>query len=102
MPAAATGTGALLRLVTAALLGVVAAAPLLPALVEAQCVMCRTALASDEGGVLLAAFRLGIAVLLAAPFAAFGIVAALAVRASRRRAGGRPVGERRPTVPGTR
>ena len=50
--------------------------------------MCRTALASEEGRAILAAFRSGIVVLLAAPFAAFGIVAALVARAARRRAGG--------------
>ena len=50
---------------------------------EAQCAMCRTAFASDEGRQLIAAFRSGILFLLAAPFATFGTVAFLAVRARR-------------------
>ena len=49
--------------------------------------MCRATLASEEGRAIVAAFRSGIVVLLAAPFVAFGIVAALVVRAARRRAG---------------
>ena len=53
--------------------------------VLAQCAMCRRALQSPEGQQLAAALRSGILVLLAAPFAAFGAVAALAVRAQRRR-----------------
>ncbi len=51
---------------------------------EAQCAMCRTAFASEEGQQLVAAFRSGILFLLAAPFVAFGTVAFLAVRARRR------------------
>lgn len=93
MRAAAIGNGAALRLLAATLIGLAAAALVGPAPVEAQCVMCRTALASDEGRALVAAFRAGILVLLAAPFAAFGVVAALAVRAARRPARG-------PQVPG--
>ena len=57
----------------------------------AQCVMCRSTLAADEG--LVAAFRSGILFLLGAPFLAFGTVAFLAVRAQRahrRRPGDRP------------
>jgi len=86
MPATAIGTGAVPQLAAAALVCVAAAALVPPVLVEAQCVMCRTALASEEGRAIVAAFRSGIVVLLAAPFAAFGIVAALVVRATRRRA----------------
>lgn len=86
MPATATGTGATPQLAAAALVCVAAVALVPPVLVEAQCVMCRTALASEEGRALLAGFRSGIVVLLAAPFAAFGIVAALALRAFQRRA----------------
>ena len=48
---------------------------------EAQCAMCRTAFASEEGRRLIAAFRSGILFLLAAPFVTFGTVAFLAVRA---------------------
>lgn len=87
MPATATGTGATPQLAAAALVCVAAVALVPPVLVEAQCVMCRTALASEEGRAILAAFRSGIVALLAAPFAAFGIVVALVVRAARRRAG---------------
>lgn len=46
----------------------------------AQCAMCRRALQSPEGQQMIAAFRGGILFLLAAPFAVFGTVAALAVR----------------------
>lgn len=87
MPATATGTGAAPQLAAAALVCVTAAALVPPVLVEAQCVMCRATLASEEGRAIVAAFRSGIVVLLAAPFVAFGIVAALVVRAARRRAG---------------
>ncbi|HJO37041.1 MAG: hypothetical protein QGG24_04720 [Vicinamibacterales bacterium] len=57
---------------------VVAVAP-----ADAQCVMCRTALDSPEGRMMIAALRAGILVLLAAPFAAFGCVAYFAVRSQR-------------------
>ena len=60
---------------------------------EAQCAMCRTAFASEEGRQLIAAFRSGILFLLAAPFVTFGTVAFLAVRArnsGRREQGGSP------------
>jgi hypothetical protein len=50
----------------------------------AQCAMCRLALHSPEGERLIGALRQGIAVLLVAPFAVFGVVAALAVRGRRR------------------
>jgi hypothetical protein len=46
----------------------------------AQCAMCRRALQSPEGQQLISAFRSGILVLLAAPFAVFAIVATLAVK----------------------
>ena len=52
---------------------------------EAQCAMCRQALQSPEGRQMIAAFRSGILVLLAAPFAVFGTVATLAVRRFRHR-----------------
>ncbi len=74
------------RLAAITLICFAAAALEWPAPVEAQCAMCRTALASEEGRTLAAAFRSGILVLLAAPFAAFGVVAVLAARAARRRA----------------
>lgn len=54
---------------------------------SAQCAMCRLALQSPEGQHMVAAFRSGILFLLAAPFAVFGTVAALAVRRFRRREG---------------
>ena len=47
--------------------------------------MCRQALASPEGQQMVAAFRGGILVLLATPFAVFATVALLAVRAQKRR-----------------
>ena len=53
---------------------------------SAQCAMCRRALDSPEGRQMIAAFRSGILVLLAAPFAVFGTVAMLAVRRFSRRA----------------
>jgi hypothetical protein len=46
----------------------------------AQCAMCRRALQSPEGQQMVAAFRSGILLLLAAPFAVFATIAALAVR----------------------
>lgn len=55
--------------------------------VSAQCAMCRSLLATPEGQQMVAAFRGGILVLIAAPFSLFGIIAALAVRAQRRRVG---------------
>jgi hypothetical protein len=51
----------------------------------AQCAMCRRALQSPEGQRMIAAFQNGILILLAAPFALFGTIATLAVRAERRR-----------------
>ena len=51
----------------------------------AQCAMCRQALQSPEGRQMIGAFRSGILLLLAAPFAVFGTVAWLAVRRFRRR-----------------
>jgi len=52
---------------------------------SAQCAMCRLALHSPEGARLIGALREGIAVLLVAPFAVFGVVATLAIRGRRRR-----------------
>ncbi len=57
---------------------------LTPAPAAAQCAMCRRALQSPEGQHMVAAFRSGILVLLVAPFAVFGTVAALAIRRFRR------------------
>jgi hypothetical protein len=54
---------------------------------SAQCAMCRRALDSPEGRQMIAAFRSGILVLLATPFAVFGAVATLAVRRFKQRAG---------------
>ena len=58
---------------------------LLPETALAQCAMCRSAFASPEGQQLVAAFRAGILLLLAAPLASFAAVAFLAVRRQRRR-----------------
>jgi hypothetical protein len=55
-----------------------------PYAASAQCAMCRRALQSPEGQQMVAAFRSGILLLLAAPFLAFGTIAILAVRAQRR------------------
>jgi len=51
----------------------------------AQCAMCRRALQSPEGQQMVAAFRSGILVLLAAPFSLIGVIATLVVRMQRRR-----------------
>lgn len=67
-----------------AVAGVLAGGMLWPETAEAQCSMCRRAFDSPEGRQLAAAFRSGILFLLAAPFAAFGVVATLAVRGQRR------------------
>ena len=56
----------------------------------AQCAMCRRALESPEGQHMIAAFRSGILVLLAAPFAVFATVAVLAVRRVARRTAAAP------------
>jgi hypothetical protein len=58
---------------------------LLPDTVSAQCAMCRRALQSPEGQQMVAAFRSGILVLLAAPFSLVGVIATLIVRMQRRR-----------------
>ena len=63
---------------------------LVPTVAPAQCAMCRRALESPEGRQMIAAFRSGILLLLGAPFAVFGTVAGLAVRAFRRRNGTAP------------
>jgi hypothetical protein len=64
---------------------VLAVAVLMPDAASAQCAMCRRALQSPEGQQMIAAFRGGILVLIAAPFATFATVAVLAVRMQRRR-----------------
>jgi len=56
-----------------------------PAPAGAQCAMCRRALQSPEGQQMVAAFRSGILVLLAAPFSLVGVIAALVVKMQRRR-----------------
>jgi hypothetical protein len=66
----------------AALVAVVLVAP---ETAWAQCAMCRRALQSPEGQQMVAAFRSGILVLLAAPFSLVGVIAALVVRMQRRR-----------------
>jgi hypothetical protein len=48
-----------------------------------QCRMCRTALETPEGAALAHSFRRAILFLLAAPFAAVGVVALLVLRAHR-------------------
>ena len=50
---------------------------------SAQCAMCRRALESPEGRQMVAAFRSGILILLAAPIAVFAVVARLAIRMAR-------------------
>jgi len=50
---------------------------------SAQCAMCRRALESPEGRQMVAAFRSGILILLAAPVAVFAVVARLAIRIDR-------------------
>ena len=57
----------------------------LPDSASAQCAMCRRALQSPEGQQMVAAFRSGILVLLAAPFSIVGVIAALVVKMQRRR-----------------
>lgn len=52
--------------------------------VSAQCIMCRTALATPEGQAMIGAFQNGILFLLAVPFLAFGTIAYLAVRGQKR------------------
>jgi hypothetical protein len=52
--------------------------------IEAQCSMCRTLLATPEGERMAAALRSGIWILLAAPFAIFGVVGYAAVKSRRR------------------
>ena len=49
------------------------------------CAMCKRALSSPEGQQMVAAFRSGILVLLAAPFSLVGVIAALAMKMQRRR-----------------
>jgi ABC-type taurine transport system ATPase subunit len=66
-------------------LGLAAVMLLLSEPAAAQCAMCRRALQSPEGQQVVAAFRSGILVLLATPFALVGGVAALVVRMQRRR-----------------
>ena len=64
---------------------IVVAMVLAPDAASAQCAMCRRALQSPEGQQMVAAFRSGILVLLAAPFSLVGVVATLIVKMQRRR-----------------
>jgi hypothetical protein len=50
----------------------------------AQCAMCRTLLATPEGERIATALRSGIWILLAAPFGAFAVIAAAAIRSRKR------------------
>ena len=77
-----------------ALIAVLVAILLRPDIASAQCAMCRSLLATPEGQQIAAAFRSGILLLLAAPFAVFGTVVTLAVRANRRRVRRWPVSDR--------
>jgi hypothetical protein len=67
---------------------IVVAMVLTPEAASAQCAMCRRALQSPEGQQMVAAYRSGILVLLAAPFTLVGVLAALIVKMQRRRGGG--------------
>lgn len=64
----------------------VAALLLVPMTAGAQCPMCRTAFQSPEGQILARAFGHAILFLLAVPFAAVGVIAALIVKESRAQA----------------
>ena|SRR6185436_3527351 len=55
-----------------------------PALAQG-CAMCKRALSSPEGQQMVAAFRSGILVLLAAPFSLVALIATLVVRMNRER-----------------
>ena len=70
-----------IALLAATIFAVVAA---LPSVASAQCAMCRTAFDSPEGQKMVRSYQAGIAFLLAVPFAAFGIVAFLAVRGKKK------------------
>jgi hypothetical protein len=72
---------AALALCLGAIGGAVLATPV-PA--DAQCAMCRTAFDSPEGRRMVRKYQIGIAFLLAVPFAAFGTVAFFAVRGKKR------------------
>ena len=67
---------------------IVLAIVLMPDAATAQCAMCRRALQSPEGQQMVAAFRSGILVLLAAPFSLVGVIATLIVKMQRRRSSG--------------
>lgn len=63
--------------------GIIAAAGVglaAPPSAHAQCAMCRSAFDSPEGRRMIRRYQIGIAFLLAVPFAAFGTVAFFAVR----------------------
>lgn len=83
------GTGAQIRLqrqimtrwISVVMFGVLVG---LPAQASAQCIMCRTALATPEGQAMIAGFQQGIAFLIALPFLAVGTIAYLAIRSQRR------------------
>jgi hypothetical protein len=73
------------RASVAACVAIVVLALLYPEPAAAQCAMCRRALQSPEGQQMIAAFRSGILVLVAAPFTLVGAIATLVVRMQRRR-----------------
>ena len=77
------------RASVAACLAIVVLVLLWPEPAVAQCAMCRRALQSPEGQQMVAAFRSGILVLLAAPFGLVGVIATLVVRMQRRRGRGK-------------
>ena len=69
----------------AAAIAAAAIVMLVPAPALAQgCAMCKRALSSPEGQQMVAAFRSGILVLLAAPFSLVAVIATLVVRMNRR------------------
>ncbi len=76
------------RVSVAACLAIVVLVLLWPEPAAAQCAMCRRALESPEGQQMVAAFRSGILVLVAAPFGLVGVIATLVVRMQRRRRDG--------------
>ena len=75
------GRGSVAALVLAAALVLIAPPPAF----AQGCAMCKRALSSPEGQQMVAAFRSGILVLLAAPFSLVGVIAALAMKMQRRR-----------------
>ena len=75
------GRGSVTALVLAAALLLIVPSPAF----AQGCAMCKRALSSPEGQQMVAAFRSGIFVLLAAPFSLVGVIAALVVKMQRKR-----------------